>query len=49
MMGVGDPLDILNSIKCGIDLFDCVLLLVTQEMDIFSWNGKIPIEFEYGR
>lgn len=25
LMGVGKPLDILQAVKCGIDLFDCVL------------------------
>lgn len=25
LMGVGTPLDVLNAIRCGIDMFDCVL------------------------
>jgi len=44
LMGVGDPLDILNSIKCGIDMFDCVMpTRNARNGTLFSWNGKIPI------
>jgi queuine tRNA-ribosyltransferase len=44
LMGVGDPIDLLNGIKRGIDMFDCVMpTRNARNGTLFSWIGKIPI------
>lgn len=44
LMGVGDPVDLINSIKLGVDIFDCVMpTRNARNGTLFSWNGKIPI------
>ncbi|KMQ52794.1 tRNA-guanine transglycosylase [Chitinispirillum alkaliphilum] len=44
LMGVGTPVDILECVERGIDMFDCVLpTRNARNGSCFSWNGKINI------
>ena len=44
LMGVGDPLDILEGIERGIDMFDCVLpTRIARHGNAFSRNGKLNL------
>lgn len=44
LMGVGTPLNILESVYRGIDFFDCVLpLRNAQHGNVFTWKGKVRI------
>ena len=44
LMGVGTPLDILEAVSRGIDMFDCVLpTMLGQQGVAFNWNGKIDL------
>ena len=44
LMGVGTPSDILGAVKCGIDMFDCVLPTRAGRTGLaFTWNGRINI------
>ena len=43
-MGVGDPIDILESIERGIDIFDCVLpTRIARHGQAFTRTGKINL------
>ena len=45
LMGVGDPIDILEGIERGIDMFDCVLpTRIARHGNAFTRNGKINIK-----
>lgn len=45
LMGVGDPLDILNAIESGIDMFDCVLpTRNARNGGLFTFNGPLSIK-----
>lgn len=45
LMGVGDPLDILEGVSRGIDIFDCVLpTRIARHGNAFTKNGKINIK-----
>lgn len=45
LMGVGDPIDILEGVKRGIDMFDCVLpTRIARHGNAFTRNGKINIK-----
>ncbi|MCP4757567.1 MAG: tRNA guanosine(34) transglycosylase Tgt [Proteobacteria bacterium] len=45
LMGVGDPLDLLDSIESGIDMFDCVLPTRNARNGcLFTFQGKISIK-----
>lgn len=45
LMGVGTPLDIINGIKSGIDMFDCVLPTRNARNGQFlTWSGPINIK-----
>lgn len=47
LMGVGTPEDLLNGIKHGIDMFDCVLpTRNARHGSFFTWNGKANIKNE---
>ena len=47
LMGVGTPEDLLNGIKHGIDMFDCVLpTRNSRHGSFFTWNGKANIKNE---
>jgi queuine tRNA-ribosyltransferase len=44
LMGVGKPMDIINAVLAGIDMFDCVMpTRNARNGHIFSWNGVIKI------
>lgn len=45
LMGVGDPIDILEGVSRGIDMFDCVLpTRIARHGNCFTRNGKINIK-----
>ena len=45
LMGVGDPIDILEGIERGIDMFDCVLpTRLARHGNAFTRHGKINIK-----
>lgn len=45
LMGVGDPIDILEGIERGIDMFDCVLpTRIARHGNAFTRTGKINIK-----
>lgn len=47
LMGVGKPLDILNGIRAGIDMFDCVLPTRNARNGQFlTWDGPLNIKNE---
>ena len=44
LMGVGTPSDILEAVRRGVDMFDCVLPTRSGRTGLaFTWNGKINI------
>ena len=44
LMGVGDPIDILEAVERGIDIFDCVLpTRIARHGQAFTRNGKINL------
>ena len=45
VMGVGTPLDLVECIKHGMDLFDCVLpTRNARNGTLYTWNGKLSIK-----
>ena len=45
LMGVGDPIDILEGVSRGIDMFDCVLpTRIARHGNCFTKNGKVNIK-----
>lgn len=45
LMGVGTPIDILEGIDAGVDMFDCVMpTRNARNGQLFTWNGKINIK-----
>ena len=45
LMGVGDPIDLFNGVKRGIDMFDCVLpTRLARHGHAFTLDGKINIK-----
>ncbi len=45
LMGVGEPIDILEGVERGIDIFDCVLpTRIARHGNAFTRNGKINIK-----
>lgn len=47
LMGVGTPEDLLDGIKAGIDMFDCVLpTRNARHGSFFTWQGKANIKNE---
>ena len=45
LMGVGDPIDIIEGVMRGIDMFDCVLpTRLARHGNAFTRNGKINIK-----
>lgn len=45
LMGVGDPVDIINSIESGIDMFDCVLpTRNARNGGLFTFKGPMSIK-----
>jgi queuine tRNA-ribosyltransferase len=44
LMGVGTPEDLLQSIACGIDMFDCVMPTRSgRHCQAFTWGGKLNL------
>ena len=42
LMGVGHPRDILHAIRCGVDMFDCVLpTRMARHHCLYTLNGRI--------
>jgi len=47
LMGVGDPVDILEGIERGVDMFDCVLpTRIARHGNAFSYGGKLNLKNE---
>lgn len=47
LMGVGTPLDLINAVDAGIDMFDCVLpTRVARNGTLYTWSGKVSIKRE---
>lgn len=47
LMGVGKPLDILNAIREGVDMFDCVLpTRNARNGGVLTWKGALNIKNE---
>ena len=45
LMGVGDPIDILEGVERGIDMFDCVLpTRIARHGNAFTHTGKINLK-----
>jgi queuine tRNA-ribosyltransferase len=45
LMGVGKPLDLVEAVARGIDLFDCVLPTRSARTgQLFTWNGPLTIK-----
>ncbi len=45
LMGVGDPVDLLEGIQRGIDMFDCVLpTRIARHANAFTSTGKINLK-----
>ncbi len=45
LMGVGDPLDILEGVERGVDIFDCVLpTRLARHGNVLTRNGRINIK-----
>lgn len=45
VMGLGDPIGILEAIGCGIDMFDCVLpTRISRNGSAFTYSGRINIK-----
>jgi queuine tRNA-ribosyltransferase len=51
LMGVGTPLDIVESVACGVDMFDCVLpTRNARNGGLFTSHGRVNIKrAEYAR
>jgi queuine tRNA-ribosyltransferase len=44
LMGVGTPLDLIESVARGIDMFDCVMPTRSgRHGQAFTWNGKVNL------
>ena len=44
LMGVGKPIDIIEGIDSGIDMFDCVMpTRNARNGSVYSWNGQVNI------
>ncbi|HWH77477.1 MAG TPA: tRNA guanosine(34) transglycosylase Tgt [Candidatus Binatus sp.] len=45
LMGVGRPQDILNAVRAGFDMFDCVIpTRNARNGTLFTWHGKLNIK-----
>lgn len=45
LMGVGDPIDILEGVERGVDMFDCVLpTRIARHGNVFTRNGKMNLK-----
>ncbi len=47
LMGVGTPIDLIEAVHAGIDVFDCVLpTRVARNGTLFTWKGRVRIKRE---
>jgi queuine tRNA-ribosyltransferase len=47
LMGVGDPIGIIEAVMRGVDMFDCVMpTRLARHGVLLSWNGKVHIRRE---
>ncbi len=45
LMGVGKPLDLVNAVFYGVDMFDCILpTRLGRRGTAFTWNGKVVVK-----
>ncbi|HOO71855.1 MAG TPA: tRNA guanosine(34) transglycosylase Tgt [Spirochaetota bacterium] len=45
MMGVGSPMEILYAVKCGVDMFDCVMpTRIARNGTLYTSQGRINIK-----
>jgi queuine tRNA-ribosyltransferase len=45
LMGVGRPQDIVNAVRAGFDMFDCVIpTRNARNGTVYTWNGKLNIK-----
>lgn len=45
LMGVGTPLDLVQAVDAGIDMFDCVMpTRVARNGTLYTWQGKVSIK-----
>ena len=45
MMGVGSPLEILDAIECGVDMFDCVMpTRIARNGTLYTSGGRLNIK-----
>ncbi len=45
LMGVGEPVDLLENIEAGVDMFDCVLATRNARNGcLFTFNGKVSVK-----
>ena len=45
LMGVGTPLDLLEGVRLGVDMFDCVMpARNARKGTVFTWKGKLIIK-----
>lgn len=45
IMGVGDPIDLINLVETGVDMFDCVMATRNaRNGSLFTFNGKVSIK-----
>ena len=47
LMGVGTPLDIIESVALGVDMLTVLCQLVTQETNLFTSQGRINIKIKH--
>lgn len=47
LMGVGTPIDLLEAVAKGVDMFDCILpTSLAQRGVAFTWTGKLQVKHE---
>ena len=45
MMGVGSPMEILDAVKCGVDMFDCVMpTRIARNGTLYTSQGRVNIK-----
>lgn len=45
IMGIGTPLDVIEAVKLGADMFDCVMpTRHARNGSVFTWNGRLSVK-----
>ena len=45
MMGVGSPMEILDAVRCGVDMFDCVMpTRIARNGTLYTSRGRVNIK-----